>query len=321
MNPENRQNSTKRFFRLILPALFFFIVAAVLMMSVLVSCRERSPYLDCRELKVPEGMKCIPGGFFIRGSNRTTVDEDSHRKVQDESPEMRIELSTFFMDTYEVTYSEYQECVKAGGCPPVEPNYRNGYRNPKQPMLGVNWYHARDYCKWRGKRLPTEAEWEKAARGDNGELYPWGNAEADCTRAIIQEKGVKGCGTGKTWDVGRALRQYGFMTWQEFLGMGAGLVQRELWRVRKAVREKTRKAPAMEGDRCRSIRKRSSAAGHGGGMRCTHSDRTEGLIIRQIIRITISDSGAPGLRKQNNSKICIFADIMSLPEPVFMVAF
>ncbi len=210
MNPENRQNSTKRFFRLILPALFFFIIAGVLMMSALVSCRERSPYLDCRELKVPEGMKCIPGGFFIRGSNRTTVDEDSHRKVQDESPEMRIELSTFFMDTYEVTYSEYQECVKAGGCPPVEPNYRNGYRNPKQPMLGVNWYHARDYCKWRGKRLPTEAEWEKAARGDNGELYPWGNAEADCTRAIIQEKGVKGCGTGKTWDVGsRPAGRYG----------------------------------------------------------------------------------------------------------------
>ncbi len=210
MNPRNRQNSIKRFFRLILPALVFFVVAGVLMMSVLVSCRERSPYLDCRELKVPEGMKCIPGGFFIRGSNRTTVDEDSHRKVQDESPEMRIELSTFFMDTYEVTYSEYQECVKAGGCPPVEPNYRNGYRNPKQPMLGVNWFHSRDYCKWRGKRLPTEAEWEKASRGDNGELYPWGNADADCGKAIIQEKGVKGCGTGKTWDVGsRPVGRYG----------------------------------------------------------------------------------------------------------------
>ena len=158
-------------------------------------------YSDCTGLEVPAGMKCIPGGPFVRGSSRTTVDEDSWRKVRDEAPEMKVSVHTFFMDTNEVTFSDYQKCVKAKGCRPARPNYR-GYSRPNQPMLGVNWYHAHEYCRWLGKRLPTEAEWEKAARGPDGELYPWGNENADCTRAIIQEKGQKGCRKGTTWDVG-----------------------------------------------------------------------------------------------------------------------
>ncbi len=165
--------------------------------------------IPCSSVKEPAGMKCIPGGEFIRGSNRTTVDEDSGRKVKDEFPESKVYVSTFFMDTNEVTFSQYQECVRAGGCKPAKPNYR-GYSNPHQPMLGVNWFHARDYCTWVGKRLPTEAEWEKAARGDAGDSFPWGNEPADCTRAIIQEKGKKGCGTGITWDVAsRPAYRYG----------------------------------------------------------------------------------------------------------------
>lgn len=163
----------------------------------------------CGKQVPPADMKCIPGGKFIRGSNRTTVDEDSGRKVRDESPEAQVEVSTFFMDTNEVTYSQYQECVKAKGCPPARPNYR-GYSRPNQPMLGVSWFHSRDYCRWKGRRLPTEAEWEKAARGDEGQLYPWGNEPADCAKAIIKFKDNKGCGTGVTWDVGsRPAYRYG----------------------------------------------------------------------------------------------------------------
>ncbi len=166
-------------------------------------------HIPCNSLTIPQGMRCIPGGKFVRGSNRTTIDEDSGRKVKDEFPESVIEVSTFFMDTYEVTFSQYQECVHAGGCKPARPNYR-GYSKPNQPMLGVNWYHANAYCTWAGKRLPTEAEWEKAARGDAGDLFPWGNEPADCTKAIIQEKGKKGCGSGTTWDVGsRPAYRYG----------------------------------------------------------------------------------------------------------------
>lgn len=166
-------------------------------------------YADCGKLAPPADMKCVPGGKFIRGSNRPTVDEDSGRKVKDESPEELVEVSTFFMDTNEVTFSQYQECVRAKGCGPARPNYRH-YDRPNQPMLGANWFHARDFCRWKGKRLPTEAEWEKAARGDKGELYPWGNAAPDCSKAIIQLQGRKGCGTGRTWDVGsRPAYRYG----------------------------------------------------------------------------------------------------------------
>jgi len=180
-------------------------VPSALFLSVFLLFSGSSPgnsvYTDCSDITVPAGMKCIPGGPFVRGSNRVTVDEDSWRKVRDEAPEMTVSVSTFFMDTHEVTFSDYQKCVQAKGCRPARPNYR-GYSRPNQPMLGVNWYHAYEYCKWLGKRLPTEAEWEKAARGPNGELYPWGNENADCTRAIIQEKGIKGCRKGTTWDIG-----------------------------------------------------------------------------------------------------------------------
>lgn len=188
-------------------------VIAVLCIGTLLLYGDRSSgseeYEDCGKITAPSGMKCIPGGPFIRGSNRTAVDEDSWRKVRDEAPETTVSVSTFFMDTDEVTFSSYQKCVRAKGCRPARPNYR-GYSAPNQPMLGVNWYHAYEYCKWLGKRLPTEAEWEKAARGPNGELYPWGNENADCTRAIIQEKGKKGCGKGTTWNIGsRPAGRYG----------------------------------------------------------------------------------------------------------------
>ena len=163
----------------------------------------------CSGLIPPTGMACVPGGPFLRGSNRTTVDEDSGRKVRDEYPEETVDVGTFFMDKYEVTYAEYQECVRGGACDRAKPNYR-GYSRPKQPMLGLNWYHARQFCRWQGKRLPTEAEWEKAARGSSGDLFPWGNEPADCKRAVILEKGKKGCGSGVTADVGsRPANRYG----------------------------------------------------------------------------------------------------------------
>lgn len=173
--------------------------------------RDEDGFLKCRKLSVPGDMKCIPGGPFIRGSNRWTVDEDSKQRRQDEAPEVRVTISTFFMDTYEVTASDYDECVKAGGCGYARTRYRN-YSRPRQPKLGPSWYQARDYCAWRGKRLPTESEWEKAARGPDGDLYPWGNEAPDCTKSIIKENGKRGCGVtgGTTWDVGsRPPNRYG----------------------------------------------------------------------------------------------------------------
>lgn len=149
----------------------------------------------------PEGMVCVPGGPFWRGNDNAKPDE---------KPRMRITVSPFFMDTYEVTNEQYFQCVEAGKCdPPIK--YYAMFARPKQPVVAVSWYESYDYCKYAGKRLPTEAEWEKAARGPNGEVYPWGNEPATCNRAVYEQPlGAKGCGTGLTSNVGsRPVGRYG----------------------------------------------------------------------------------------------------------------
>lgn len=159
------------------------------------------------------GMKCIPAGEFIRGSN-------THEK--DERSEETIFVSEFYIDTYEVTNEDFKkctdegkckDCLKDGTCNYVGPRYGKPYMNPKQPIVGVSWFTAREYCAFMGKRLPSEAEWEKAARGTKGDLYSWGNEPADCTRAVIEENKKKGCGKevdNPTSDVGtRAPGHYG----------------------------------------------------------------------------------------------------------------
>lgn len=164
---------------------------------------------ECEDIEIPADMRCIPAGPFTRGSDRTSKEEDTQRPIRDEAPAAVVTLSAFLIDVTEVTYAKYQECFAAGACTRAGPNYR-GYNGPMMPMVGLTWFQARDYCRFRGKRLPTEAEWEKAARGPDADILPWGNEPATCERAIIQENGQKGCGTGKTWDVAsRPAYRYG----------------------------------------------------------------------------------------------------------------
>jgi formylglycine-generating enzyme required for sulfatase activity len=166
-------------------------------------CIKKNPNIDYSK------MSCIPAGNFIMGFNGYTMEEDTGKKIQDTYPEHIVYLDAFWMDRYEVTYSEYQECVQKGFCSFAAPNYM-GFNHPNQPMVGVNWFQANEFCKWRNKRLPTEAEWEKAARGEKGEIYPWGNDIATCEKAIIKENGIEGCGKKTTWDVGsRPAYRYG----------------------------------------------------------------------------------------------------------------
>ena len=103
-------------------------------------------------------------------------------------PAVKIYLDAFFIDKFEVTNEMYDACVYAVKCrPPMQKGSvtRNTYfANPvyaNYPALYVDWKMANAYCKWRGARLPTEAEWEKAARGTDGRIYPWGNSEPDCS--------------------------------------------------------------------------------------------------------------------------------------------
>ena len=151
---------------------------------------------------IPEAMSCIPGGPFVRGSN----DHWDHAK-----PQAEVWVQTFWMDQYEVTYAEYKACQKAGECDRAGPQYVD-FDRPAQPINGISWFDADKYCRAQGKRLPTEAEWEKAARGGDARLYPWGDEEATCAHAIIKgEPEGRGCGvlksgkkpdTGYPWNVG-----------------------------------------------------------------------------------------------------------------------
>lgn len=112
-------------------------------------------------------MVFVAAGDFLMGS-------DLH-PPGDESPEQRVFLNDFWIDRLEVTNAEYQECVAAGGC--SEPEDLQAFNNPafaSHPVVYVTWNQAQSFCVSRGKRLPTEAEWEKAARGTDGRTYPWG---------------------------------------------------------------------------------------------------------------------------------------------------
>lgn len=116
------------------------------------------------------GMAYIPSGDFIMGNNRGNADE---------KPEHRVFLQGYFIDTTEVTNAEYRKFLKATDHYP--PNFLSDpdLNGPQQPVVGVSWEDAYKYAKWVGKRLPTEAEWEKAARGTNKREYPFGRRAED----------------------------------------------------------------------------------------------------------------------------------------------
>lgn len=121
----------------------------------------------------PVTMVKIPAGSFIRGSS-----QGSGRT--DEVPRTKIYVDGFTIDKYEVTNSRYLTFIAATGHKEPFNVYSEGslFKVPgidDLPVVQVTWHDAADYCQWVGKRLPTEAEWEKAARGRDGRIYPWGN--------------------------------------------------------------------------------------------------------------------------------------------------
>jgi eukaryotic-like serine/threonine-protein kinase len=145
-------------------------------------------------------MVYVPDGNFLMGSSdqQIAVAQTVEPTIgpttcptcdySNEQPQHTVFLAAFWIDQAEVTNARYASCVAAGGCSPPYDSSSNTlstyYGNPEYdhyPVIYVSWYDASDYCTWAGRRLPTEAEWEKAARGTDGRTYPWGEG-IDCAR-------------------------------------------------------------------------------------------------------------------------------------------
>lgn len=134
-------------------------------------------------------MALVPEGEFLMGTDPDDIFAKDHEK-----PQRRVWLSAYYIDLFPVTNERYRLFIEAGGYREEDWWSSEGWQwrieneiesplawehddwnRPKQPVAGVSWYEADVYCRWAGKRLPTDAEWEKAARGTDGRIYPWGN--------------------------------------------------------------------------------------------------------------------------------------------------
>lgn len=130
----------------------------------------------------PEGMLLVPGGTFTMGADKGGEG--------DERPAHTVTVASFYLDRTEVTQAAYEACVAAGSCKPADPKaldtFQGLFRGPHKPVVGVSWFDARDYCAWKGKRLPREAEFERAVRGDDGRRFPWGDEPPTHERTVFE---------------------------------------------------------------------------------------------------------------------------------------
>jgi formylglycine-generating enzyme required for sulfatase activity len=170
--------------------------------SVVAQAAAATPTIPPAEIIDGQGvtMVLVPAGSFTMGSSRGD---------RDESPIHSVNLDLYYIDKFEVTNALYQSCVEAGSCKlPVKADSftRSSYYGNSQysnyPVVYVDWNMAKNYCEWRGARLPTEAEWEKAARGTDERTYPWGNG-LDCSNANFSSC-VNGTSEVGTYEKGKS---------------------------------------------------------------------------------------------------------------------
>jgi formylglycine-generating enzyme required for sulfatase activity len=165
--------------------------AALLLLAIAPGCAVpgSNPVAGSLGMRYKDGMEMVyvPSGDFPMGA---AADWD------DEAPRHHVYLEGFWIDKAEVTNAQYRRCVEAGACQPPAQDRSHGrdwyYGNPEYddyPVIYVNWYDARAYCAWAGGRIPSEAQWEKAAGGNEGREFPWGD-EPDLSRLNSAERGA-----------------------------------------------------------------------------------------------------------------------------------
>lgn len=151
--------------------------AKVLFLSLFIAFCVTTSGVDAAAI-VPGGMVLVPAGKFLMGTNQSDRTGDNvPRTYNDARPEHSVTIPAFYIDKTEVTNAAYLKFCKATHYP-VPPDWKDGMFPAGEadfPVTRVSWYEATAYAHWAGKRLPTEAEWEKAARGTDGHTYPWGN--------------------------------------------------------------------------------------------------------------------------------------------------
>ncbi|WP_372370849.1 formylglycine-generating enzyme family protein [Candidatus Uabimicrobium sp. HlEnr_7] len=145
--------------------------------------------------KVHQNLALVPEGHFVFGN-------DSHK---DESPETKIHLPAFYICKHEVTNAQYYDYIKHSKASAPQ-HWERGVPNSldlQKPVTGVSWNEAVNYCNWMGVRLPSEQEWEKAARGSQGFVYPWGNSFYK-NHANTIEEGLKDTSTVARFSSGKS---------------------------------------------------------------------------------------------------------------------
>jgi formylglycine-generating enzyme required for sulfatase activity len=153
------------------------------------------PTMTFTPIATAADMVRVPAGQFIMGSNEGESDEQ---------PVHIVYLDGFYIDKTEVSNAQYRKCMETGPCDtPEDTIYYDNADYAQHPVVFVRWNDANAYCQWAGKRLPTEAEWEKAARGTGRWVYPWGNT-FDGTKLNFADKNTSFDWSDSNWDDGYA---------------------------------------------------------------------------------------------------------------------
>jgi formylglycine-generating enzyme required for sulfatase activity len=176
ISPSTYQNRTPRrpyslrpcwMIVLTIPIVILLLHDAALCQAQLDRLRKSKSLTTMPSVETP--MVEVPAGEFMMGADGTQA-------LEDERPSHRVWLDAFSIDLYEVTTTQYAAFLAAAKrAAPWQWETVDLAQHGDRPVIGVDWRDAEAFCTWSGKRLPTEAEWEKAARGSDGRLYPWGN--------------------------------------------------------------------------------------------------------------------------------------------------